>query len=345
MWFAGNPDADPAVAAKRKARLRQGASRPYVRLLCNHNPYLCPVLKNRLFNWFFYGHVLIALAAAGLGWLSIQLVYNNQEWVSEWPIISFLFSATLGIYTLHRYLSFQRAGIRPTTVRYNIVDRHPRLSLFIGTGSLFLAVIIGFPFLEHMWTTLLWATPLTVFYLTPPIKGWRRLRDLPYVKVIWVAWAWTLMTHTLPVQVLHPQIDEAFQASGMNMLYNPSYPNPYSTTLTITRFLFTGSIAILFDFRDVILDRSQGVKTIANTAPRLARIIVTASMVICVFLFPFPGGLINSLPQYLIPLAYLAVILFAWLTHPGRSEHWYAVMINGLLLGPVVMLGLAAWLG
>ncbi|MEM6770752.1 MAG: hypothetical protein AAF597_09235, partial [Bacteroidota bacterium] len=207
------------------------------------------MIKRRLFNWFFYGHVLIALAAAGLGWLSIQLCYDTSGWGGDWPIIFFLFFATLGIYTLHRFLSFRRAGTRPTTFRYNIVDRYPKLSLCIGIGSLLLAAIIGFPFLEHMWTTLLWATPLTVFYLTPPIKGWRRLRDLPYVKVVWVAWAWTLMTHTLPVQVIQPLLDEEFQASGLTMLFNPSYPNPYSATLTITRFLFTGSIAILFDFR------------------------------------------------------------------------------------------------
>lgn len=303
------------------------------------------MLLRRLFNWFFYGHILIALAAAGLGWLSMQLAFDAQGWVSEWPVITFLFFATLGIYTLHRTLSFRRAGIRPTTLRYNIVDRHPNLSLGIGIGSLMVAIVIGFPFLDDMWPTLLWATPLTVFYLTPPIKGWRRLRDLPYVKVIWVAWAWTLMTHSLPIQVLQPQINEAYLGSGIIGLFNPSNPTPYSAVLTTTRFLLTGSIAILFDFRDVVLDRSQGVRTIANTSPKLAQIIVTVTMVICVPLLLLPGKFTNGFSLYLIPIAYLAVIPAAWMTNTGRSEHWYAVVINGLLLGPVAALGLAKLLG
>ncbi len=307
--------------------------------------YLYSVIKSRLFNWFFYGHILIALAAAGLGWLSMQLTFGAQDWVSEWPVIVFLFFATLGIYTLHRYLSFQRAGTRPTALRYNIINRHPKLSLVIGITSLLAATAVGFPFVKDMWTILLWATPLTVFYLTPPIKGWRRLRDLPYVKVIWVAWAWTLMTHSLPIQVLQPQINEAYLGSGIIGLFNPSNSTPYLAVLTITRFLLTGSIAILFDFRDTVLDRSQGVKTIANRAPRLAKIIVTAAMIGAALLISRQEGTIIGLPQYLLPLAYLAVIPAAWATHSGRTEHWYAVVVNGLLLGPVIAMVLTLYLG
>ena len=308
--------------------------------------YLCAVIKTRLLNWFFYGHLLIALAAAGLGWLSIQLIYGPQPWASEWPVVAYLFFATLGIYTLHRHLSFRRAGIRPTTLRYNIVDRHPDLSMAIGIGSLVIAVVIGLPFLEHMWTTLLWAAPLTVFYLTPPIKGWRRLRDLPFVKVIWVAWAWTLMTETLPIDVMSALIREEYvrDNQGINFLVSPAYPQrPYPYEM-VFRFFLTGSIAILFDFRDVVLDRSQGVKTIANSFPQLARWLVTLFMVgniagvWLVYGYPLAYSVLGS-------IAYLAVIFVAWRTHVKRSEDWYAVVVNGLLLGPVVAMVVAVLLG
>lgn len=304
------------------------------------------MIKNRLLNWFFYGHILIAVAAAGLAWLSIQLVYGPQTWINEWPIITFLFFATLGIYTLHRYLSFQRAGIRPTTFRYNIIARHPAASLWIGMGSLIAAMVIGLPFLKYMWITLLWATPLTVFYLTPPIKGWRRLRDLPYVKVIWVGWAWALMTHLIPVQVASAQINEAYLSSGdMIGLVNPASATPLYSFEFISRFLFTASIALLFDFRDTILDRSQGVKTVANTNPLLARLIVTTAMLICAFIASWTDYCIIDYQQTLIPLTYLAIISVAWATHDNRSEHWYAVVVNGLLLGPVVAMMVSIYLG
>jgi len=77
--------------------------------------YLCPMPLRHLFNWIFYGHVWIALGATGLSWMTLRLAYGAQGWASETPVLTFIFLATLGVYTLHRYLSFQRAGVRPTT--------------------------------------------------------------------------------------------------------------------------------------------------------------------------------------------------------------------------------------
>jgi len=161
--------------------------------------------RSRLFHWFFYGHVWIALAATGLSWLSLRIAYDYQDCVSEWPVLSFIFFATLGTYTLHRYLSFQRAGERPSTVRYGIVAQHPQASLIIGGSSILIAGYFGFLFLKSIWPALLVAVPITIFYLTPPLRGWRRLRDLPYLKNLWVALAWTIMTVVVPVIVLESQ--------------------------------------------------------------------------------------------------------------------------------------------
>jgi hypothetical protein len=290
--------------------------------------------SRRLFNWFFYGHLQIALAATGLGWLTLQLAYDSQTWASDTPVLAFLFFSTLGVYTLHRYLSFQRAGVRPTSKRYNIVSRHPAASLVIGIGSMATAGIIGLPFIDAMWGSLLWATPLTIFYLTPPIKGWPRLRDLPYVKVIWVAWAWTLMTAQLPIDIMSDAINQA--ASGEIHCFagcgSPQAPWPYEL---IIRFLFTGSIALLFDFRDTVLDKSQGVKTMANMHPKSTRWIITLAMLFSCYLLWSINGYKQSFTS-LATIAYAGVLCAAWLTNETRSEDWFAVVINGLLLGPVV---------
>lgn len=288
----------------------------------------------RLFNWFFYGHLQIALAATGLGWLTLQLAYGPQTWASDTPVLAFLFFSTLGVYTLHRYLSFQRAGVRPTSERYNIVSRHPTASLVIGIGSMAAAGIIGLPFIDSMWESLLWATPLTIFYLTQPIKGWPRLRDLPYVKVIWVAWAWTLMTAQLPIDIMSDLINQA-DSRGVHCFAgcgSPQAPWPYEL---IIRFLFTGSIALLFDFRDTVLDKSQGVKTMANTHPKATRWIITLAMLFSCYLLWSINGYKQSFTS-LATIAYAGVLCAAWLTNEKRSEDWFAVVINGLLLGPVI---------
>jgi 4-hydroxybenzoate polyprenyltransferase len=284
----------------------------------------------RLFNWFFYGHLWIALAATGLSCLSLRLTFGEQEWASETPALVFVFFATLGVYTLHRLLSFRRAGVRPTSKRYEIVRRHPTASLVIGIASVGVAGVIGSIKLFHIWTSLLWALPITIFYLTPPLPGWRRLRDLPYIKAIWVAMAWTIVTVQIPVEIVGAAINTA-DWGGMNFAIAPGYPQPPYWAEQIVRFLFTLSVAILFDFRDVVLDRSQGVRTLASDYPVLAKWLVSIAIFICCLLVFQSYGYRYST---WLAGAYGITFILAWLTHERRSEDWYAVVVNGLLLLP-----------
>lgn len=305
------------------------------------------MIKYRPFNWFFYGHFLIALAAAGLSAVSMARAFGFQYLAEGIPVILFLFTATLGVYTLHRFLSFRRAGVRPITLRYNIVDRHPWASLTIGTVSLSLAGVLILPYLQYVWHHLVWAIPITVFYLTPLRKGWRRLRDLPYLKVIWVALAWTLMTSIIPVEIMRTIYAEIIRTENPALCVFGGIQNPhlYDYSDMGCRFLFTGSIALLFDFRDTVLDRSQGVKTVANTYPLATKVIVSVAMLICAFLSSMPEYCVIEYQQILSPVTYLTVIPFAWATNKSRPENWYAVAINGLLLGPVVAMVVSAYLG
>jgi len=118
------------------------------------------MIFRRLFNWLFYGHIWIALAATGLAWMSLRIVYGYQNCISEFPLLLFIFFSTLGTYTLHRYLSFQRAGERPSTVRYEIIAHHPQASITVGVASIIIAGYFGLPFIKSIWPALLIAVPL-----------------------------------------------------------------------------------------------------------------------------------------------------------------------------------------
>ncbi|WP_273447013.1 hypothetical protein [Neolewinella agarilytica] len=296
-----------------------------------------------LFNWIFYGHIWIAVAATGLSWMTLRLAYGPPYWASETPVLTFIFLATLGVYTLHRYLSFQRSGVRPTTRRYELVRDHPTASLIIGGGSMIAAGAIGMTFIESIWSSLLWALPITVFYLTPPIKGWRRLRDLPYVKALWVAWAWTIMTWDVPVEVMRDAIQTSYVengSGGLNLPITPASPQlPFPTEMPL-RFLFTLSIALLFDFRDVVLDKSQSVKTAANQYPVLAKSIVSVAMTICIITV-FRADGYSTATAWACTMAYGTTILVCWATNDQRSENWYATVVNGMLVLLPVLVGLA----
>ncbi len=301
--------------------------------------------RSRLFNWFFYGHIWIALGATGLSWLSLRIVYGYQNCISESPVLLFIFFSTLGTYTLHRYLSFQRAGERPSTVRYGIVAQHPQASLWIGGASILIAGYFGFSFITSIWPALLVAVPITIFYLTPPFPDWRRLRDLPYLKNIWVAAAWAIMTVVVPVMVIESQAgiyrqDLSLELSGLISIFTCGYVSPINNInlyleLT-TRFLFTGCIALLFDLRDLTLDRSQGVRTIAEELPKLHRILVYGGLGVSAFLslFVYYNACLFPGHETVLASIYLLMIPIAYYTYKRSDENWYAAVVNGLLLLP-----------
>jgi 4-hydroxybenzoate polyprenyltransferase len=156
------------------------------------------------------------------------------------------------------------------------------------------------------------ALPFTFFYLIPVHPGGPRLRDLPYLKVIWVALAWTLMT-------------DAFLVG----------PHWLSWVETPVRFLFTLSIALLFDTRDVVLDRRQGVRTLAAHYPILNRWLAMGLLLACALssFFVYSPGLGSSLA-----VGYLAAAAIGIRTDAARGEDFYATYVNGALLLPPLCL-------
>lgn len=287
-------------------------------------------------EWLFYGHIWIALGAVGLGWLSVRLAF--QTWVYEFAPLSqlwqFLFFATLGVYTLHRLLSFKKASVIPETVRYRLVKKHPVGSLLIGYISLLYAGFLLIPHLGwHLLPSFVLAIPATLFYLIPPVPGWRRLRDLPYVKVLFVALAWTFITHDLAIRLA-----QDFANTVPLELKGSTDIEPNAWLEYPVRFCFILAVALLFDCRDVDLDRLQSVRTVANTYPRLLKWLVPGLLALCTFLsMNYTDGC--TVPHALgtVPaLAYLSMILIAVRTVGKTDEDWYAIVVNGLLLLPPI---------
>ncbi len=265
-------------------------------------------MRNPLLNWLFYGHFWIALAATALCW---QSTYLNSGDTALHAAHYFVFWATLGVYTLHRLLSFQRSGGQPGGRRYRVVVRYPKESLLIGCGSLLLALVFGcFLPLVQFWPVV-FAVPFTYFYLIPLYPGGPRLRDFPYLKVLWVALAWCLMTQVFPTLPHHLSLE------------------------SLLRFGFTLSIALLFDTRDVDLDRRQGVRTLAADHPLVNSRLALGLLMLCALLslWGYPGATGQRLA-----FAYSAGIGIGAFTMPDRGEDYYAIVVNGLLLLPPFML-------
>ncbi len=262
-------------------------------------------MRNPFLNWLFYGHIWIALAAMALSW---QSTYLSSEDPSLHASHYFLFFATLGVYTLHRLLSYRRAAGQPDGQRYRVVARHPRHSLVIGVGSLLVAGGLAVLFPLHSFWPVVLALPFTAFYLIPLYPGGPRLRDLPYLKVVWVGLAWTLMTDLFPAFSIHARPPEVF-----------------------LRFGFVLAIALLFDVRDIPLDRRQGTRTLASTHPLANRRLALGLLLLCALVsfvrYPMAQG-------SALGLAYLLAAAVGYATGQERGEDYYAIAVNGTLLLP-----------
>ena len=269
-------------------------------------------MRSLFLSWLFYGHVWIALAACALSWQSTYLAGGMTRLSAVHCCVCL---GTLGVYTLHRLLSYRRAGSEPDGRRYRLVATYPTASLLVGLVSLVIAAALAFTLPIARLGLLLLAVPFTLFYLIPIYPGGPRLRDLPYLKVVWVAVAWTLVTH----------------------LYSLGAPPQFSVECLI-RFCLTLAIALLFDTRDVQLDRRQGVRTLAADYPVMNRTVALGLLLTCALLsvIYYPGYV-----GYTVAVAYLAGAALALGTKPERGEDFYAVYVNGLLLLPPISLCIA----
>ena len=291
-------------------------------------------IQSTIVEWVFYGHLWIALAAAGLGWMSLAII-SPVDFVGlgyiEVTVVAFLFMATLGIYTLHRLISYSRASVIPTTKRYALVSRYPNLSFGLGAASLAVAARLIWPFIPRLWLPMLVAVILTAFYLTPPFPGWRRLRDIPFLKVVWVAAAWAIMTHVLPLLMV-----EQYYIGACGGSFAEVNTAQIAIREAAGRFAFVLAIALLFDGRDVQLDLAHGVRTVANSYPSLLRWLVPI-LLLCATLLGYcngsawPGGTHFGLA---IAAGYLLCLPIAIVTYRKKQENWYAVLVNGMLLLP-----------
>jgi len=149
---------------------------------------------------------------------------------------------------------------------------------------------------------------------------WRSLREVPYMKSVWVALAWALATGMAPVL-----------AAGASWAT--------ATGLAIDRFLFTWVAAIAFDVRDLSRDRRDGIQTIPM------RLGVMGTLLLCwgILAFfvwhvsqttPLDGGqrLAMVLP---------ALLQGVWLLglNKKRTDAYYSVGVDGW----VALQALALW--
>jgi 4-hydroxybenzoate polyprenyltransferase len=154
----------------------------------------------------------------------------------------FVFSATICSYNFHWYLTPLSEN---ASTRVYWSHHHKNIHLI-----LYFAGVIGsvyfFYTLRHHWFALFFATLLTFLYSAPkiPLPFFRFLKQVAIGKTIFLAAVWTYVTAILPVFI-----------AGLHFNHEMKW-------FAASRFFLVYSICILFDYRDRMDDKKEGIRTL-----------------------------------------------------------------------------------
>jgi 4-hydroxybenzoate polyprenyltransferase len=235
------------------------------------------------------------------------IVPENYYW--------FVFFATICSYNFHWYL---------TPLSHNSSERthwshhHKNAHLVLYFAGVIGSVIFFYTLREH-WFALFFATLLTFLYSAPkiPLSFFRFLKQVAIGKTIFLASVWTYVTVILPLFV-----------SGS------SHFSHQLKWFAASRFFLIYSICILFDYRDRLDDKKEGLRTMVNYfdesgVSRLFVFSVIAFIVFTVCLL-FTGFPILTVITLLFP----GFILFL-IYHQAKdsvSDYLYYFVLDGLMM-------------
>lgn len=270
-----------------------------------------------------YGHLLLASAAASLTWATGQLLHQRLPPALPW----LAGAATLALYNFDGLVPYKRRQLAAaTTPRSFWLARHARtlraLAL-LGAGA-------TLPLAAHL---LLYAPdavrlllPLGILaglYSVPvvPWRGrWHPLRDMPLLKGVLIAAVWAGVTVQLPA-----------------LLGQPAAPAQLPVLLA-RRILFVLALSLVFDLRDQVKDRAAGTLTVPLLVGERRTRWLAWLLLAGAALLPLPDE--TGLRRLFVVTPLLGAAAVVAGARPGRSDYYYTVLADGVLLLPA----LAEWL-
>ena len=228
-------------------------------------------------------------------------------------LTTFVFSATLFLYGLHRIVGIQKVQAFSDKYRYAIINQYRSHILFYAI----VGGIVAAWFFFYLSTTsqLLIVLPafLSLGYVLPFFGKKRRLRDFDYLKIFLVAIVWAFITVVLPLV-------EYDLFSNVSIL------------LLLERMLFIFAITLPFDIRDLKVDASIKVKTIpAMIGIPKTKVLAAVSLCLAFVI----SGLLYSAAMYTIPIvialsiSYTTTYLFIHICDQTDHDYYFTALMDG----------------
>jgi 4-hydroxybenzoate polyprenyltransferase len=261
---------------------------------------------------FILSHsIFIAICAAGLCLQTVQLLHLDAR---LW-IYGFIFFATLCSYNFYWLLSKfslrENAGRR---IRF-FLKESVQVTIFALSAA---GTVICFLRSGLDYFIIVPAIALTVLYAVPllPFEFLKFTRKIGVAKTVLLAFTWTYVTAFIPVQ----QPIDTFPAASIFVLSR--------------RFLFMLMLCIIFDSRDVKMDKIRGLHSLAtDLGPKTLRYLIVIIFIILFltnFLCLHYGMSIAQ--STALQLSTVALLATYFLSLKKQGYFFYYFFVDGLML-------------
>lgn len=268
-----------------------------------------------------YSNLFLACCAAAYTAKTSLLLYGNN---GTWLVNSLVFYATLFLYCFHR-INKKRLHVRDENMEERDTWVNKYKSIFyvlIAASAVALSIELCY-MPRRTWVVFIPVGALGLGYTFPIIpsrKGWKRLRDIYWLKTFWIAFAFSWLTTFLPVLYTQP----------LASLWKPEVLFIFSRGL-----LFLFAICIPFDIRDMEFDKRKGVITLpVKFGAQYARYIAVGLLLCFIILaaLDFLCFNLNAGPTVGLLVSALITILLLGLAKTRQTAILFSLLYDSAML-------------
>ncbi|GAB4131204.1 MAG: hypothetical protein Fur0041_01330 [Bacteroidia bacterium] len=282
-------------------------------------------------NFYLYSNMHISLGAVALAYLSGILLKDDAPFFI-YPVI---FCATFVLYNSQRLVAafFERYATGLMTERKQWISKNKwwlavlvlaatagGIGAFLQVKEEFSPADITIPFL----IAVLYAIPLI-----PTGQSWKRLRDIPYLKVFLIGFVWAWVTVLIPVRQTGYDCCEKEQWFELGRLL-----------WFLISFCFIVAITVPFDIRDYY-DDAEKLRTIPGvTGVRGAQWIAVLFLILASALMMLFYFRVSSETIIVYRFGYYAAAFIIWalitsllifMSTPERHDYFYSFVMDGTI--------------
>ncbi len=265
----------------------------------------------KISEFILFSSIFIAACAVALS-IETNLLFHLP--LNNLSFYCFVFGATIVQYNLH-YLVKTTAVKNSQRLRWSLKNKNLHAILFAIGCVLILVSLFSFKLRHFYILSILGAIAFLYSFPALPFGKRRRIKDYGFLKIITLALLWTLVTVWFPVNDI-----------------------PVNKTLYlfifVKRFVFMFVLCLLFDVRDIDVDRKENIKTLPvalgkKKSYEIAWLVLLLFLVLSgvqYFLFPEAGIFIAMI------LSAVATFITVELSKKTNSDFFYLAGIDGMML-------------